>query len=300
MAEEVRARGFKSDNSRGAKPSHYHRVSGFERPYPHDPELAADEKSARMIAAERAERALTPSELLLIMQEGDDEYLTAKEKKAELCNDSLRHLVVDYFQKKGNKIIEKAEIHNLAKELEVLTDEEFKYLQDFAAKNSTPLTPDLMKLIVEQYRTNKKLSQSLYDTINAKFQYYGAQFVTGRSAALGHLISKVMAPCAGAVVESAKTAAKGVGVMFASVFVRDHILPILFTHVLPTVAGYAMGENATGMNSTGANVTGMNVTGMNTTGMNTTDLAGGKRRKGRKTHKRAKRSGQKGKTHRRR
>jgi hypothetical protein len=297
MAEEGIVRGFKSDNSRGAKPSHYHRVSKLERPYPNDPSLPKDEQDARMIAAERAERELTPSELLLVMREGDDEYLTAKEKKAELCNDSLRHLVVEYFQKKGNKIIEKAEIHNLAKELVGLTDEEFKYLQDFAAKNSTPLTPAIMNLIVEQYRTNKKLSQSLYDTINAKFQYYGAQFVTGRSAALGHLVSKVMAPCAGAVVESAKTAAKGVGVMFASVFVRDHILPILFTHVLPTVAGYAMGENATMVNSTGANATGM---GANATGMDPNATMGGARRKGRKTHKRGKRSGRKGKTHRRR
>jgi hypothetical protein len=289
---EVRGPGFPSKKLEGVKQSHYHRVSGFERPYPIDTRLSADERAERMIAAEKAERPLTESELLLVMQEGDDIYLSAKEKKSELCNDSLRHLVVDYFQKEGNKLITKAEIDRLAKELDVLNDEEFKYLQDFAAKNNTPLTPDLMKLIVEQYRLNKKLSQSLYDTINAKFQYYGAQFVTGRSAALGHLISKVMAPCAGAVVESAKTAAKGVGVMFASVFVRDHILPILFTHVLPTVAGYAMGENATMVNSTGANVTGMDP--------NVTMGMGGGRKKGRKTHKKGKRSGRKGKTHRRR
>ena len=122
MAEEVRARGFKSENSKGPT-SYFHKVSkaNVPRPYPNDPSLTKDEKDARMIAAERAEKELTPSELLLIMQEGDDQYLSEKEKKAELCNDSLRHLVVDYFQKKGNKIIEKAEIHNLAKELTDLT-----------------------------------------------------------------------------------------------------------------------------------------------------------------------------------
>ena len=292
MDQPVRAPGFQPKELEGVKQSHYHRVSGLERPYPVHPNLSADERAERMIAAEKAERHLTDSELLLVMQEGDDIYLSAKEKKAALCNDSLRHLVVDFFKSEGKKLITKAEIDRLAKELDVLNDEEFKYLQDFAAKNNTPLTPDLMKLIVEQYRAKKKLTQGLYDTISAKFQYYGAQFVTARSAALGHLMEKIAAPCAGAVVESAKTAAKGVGVMFASVFVRDHILPILFTHVLPSVAGYAMGPNATMVNSTGANFTDVNAT----MGM------GGARtlRKGRKTHKRGKRSGRKGKTHRRR
>jgi hypothetical protein len=291
----VRAPGFQPKVLKEVKRSHYHSVAKAKVPreYPHDPSLTEDERAERSIAAERAERELTPSELLLIMQEGDDIYLSAKEKKAELCNDSLRHLVVDYFQKEGKKLITKAEINKLAEQLEVLTDKEFEYLQDFAAKNKTPLTPDLMKLIVEQYRAkNKKLNQGLYDTISAKFQYYGAQFVTARSAALGHLMEKIAAPCAGAVVESAKTAAKGVGVMFASVFVRDHILPILFTHVLPSVAGYTMGENATMVNSTGANTTGMDP--------NATMGMGGGRKKGRKTHKRGKRSGRKGKTHRRR
>ena len=104
MAEEVKVRGFKSENSKGVKPSHYHRVSkaNVPRPYPNDPSLPKDEQDARMIAAERAEKELTPSELLLAMREGDDMYLSEKEKKAELCNDSLRHLVVEYFQKKGN------------------------------------------------------------------------------------------------------------------------------------------------------------------------------------------------------
>jgi hypothetical protein len=284
MAEQVRAPGFPSKKIEGVKQSHYHRVSRLERPYPIDTRLSADERAERMIAAEKAERPLTESELLLVMQEGDDIYLSAKEKKAALCNDSLRHLVVDYFQKEGNKLIEKAEIDRLAKELDVLNDEEFKYLQDFAAKNNTPLTPDLMKLIVEQYRAKKKLNQGLYDIISAKFQYYGAQFVTGRSAALGHLMEKIAAPCAGAVVESAKTAAKGVGVMFASVFMRDHILPFILS-ALPTAAEYALGGNSTMGNTTGTNAT---------MGM------GGGRKKGRKTHKRVKRSGRKGKTHRRR
>jgi len=294
MDQPVRAPGFQPQELKGVKRSHFHRVSGFERPYPNDPLLTADERAERMIAAERAERPLNESELLLVMREDDDIYLSEKEKKAELCNDSLRHLVVDYFQKEGNKLITKAEINKLAKELDVLNDKEFEYLYEFAAKNNTPLTPALMKLIVEQYRKDNKLNQGLYDTISAKFQYYGAQFVTARSAALGHLISKVMAPCAGVVVESAKTAAKGVGVMFASVFVRDHILPILFTHVLPSVAGYAMGENATMVNSTGANVTGMDPNA-------TMGMGGGRKKgKGRKTHKRGKRSGRHGKTHRRR
>jgi len=286
---EVRAPGFPSKKLEGVKQSHYHRVSGLERPYPIHPNLSADERAERMIAAEKAERPLTESELLLVMQEGDDIYLSAKEKKAALCNDSLRHLVVDFFKSEGKKLITKAEIDRLAKELDVLNDEEFKYLQDFAAKNNTPLTPDLMKLIVEQYRAKKKLTQGLYDTISAKFQYYGAQFVSGRSAALGHLMEKIAAPCAGAVVESVKTAAKGVGVMFASVFMRDHILPFIFS-VLPTAAEYAMGANVTGANATTGNFTGANVTG----------LMGGARKKGRKTHRKGKRSSRKGKTHRRR
>lgn len=297
MDQPVRAPGFKPRELEGVKPSHYHRVTkaNVPREYPHDPLLTANEKAERMIAAERAERPLTDSELLLVMQENDDIYLSEKEKKAELCNDSLRHLVIDYFQKEGKKLITKAEINKLAEKLEVLTDKEFEYLQDFAKKNNTPLTPALMKLIVEQYRKDNKLNQGLYDTISAKFQYYGAQFVTGRSAALGHLYKEVAAPVAGAVVESVKTAAKGVGVMVASTFFRDYIFPILITHVIPSVSEYAMGANATCM---GANATTGNFTDANAT----MGMGGGRKRKGkgRKTHKRGKRSGRKGKTHRRR
>ena len=130
MDQPVRAPGFQPKELVGVSQSHYHRVTkaGVPREYPHDPSLTADERAERMIAAERAERPLTESELLLVMQEGDDIYLSAKEKKAALCNDSLRHLVVDYFQKEGKKLITKAEIDKLAKELDVLTDKEFEYL----------------------------------------------------------------------------------------------------------------------------------------------------------------------------
>jgi hypothetical protein len=231
---------------------------------------------------------ITEAEKQTVALELEKDALAAGEKKAiedSLCNKSLRDKVINHFEQHGQQI------QALATELESkfdsimkapdsdkMTPTELAQLKKLISTNGGMVSPEIIEMLYKSI-LDKRTAPGLYERMAMNLYYYGSKVVGGTINSYGKLQEKVVAPCAGLGVDVGATTLKSVGIVTAGVFVREQILPILWTHVFPVVAEFVFARD--GM----TNVTGANVT-----------MGGRKRR----THKQVKKIGKRAKTYRRR